>query len=98
MNRKTLEPALRHMPVVAVVVMVAADMAGHARLHERAECFLGGWLHNNVEGVGHEEKAKAFDEGIWFSRRRASRTVRGSRHLYGSPQDRRSHIELRKGV
>ena len=68
LNWKTFEAALPHMPVTVVVPMVAADVAGHPPLHERAEGGVGGWLHDQVEMIGHEADAEELD-GIFGFRR-----------------------------
>ena len=61
LNWKTFEAALPHMPVTVVVPMVAADVAGHPPLHERAEGVVGGRLHDEVEMIGHQADAEYFD-------------------------------------
>ena len=68
LNWKTFEAALPHMPVTVVVPMVAADVAGHPPLHERAEGSVGGRLHDEVKMIGHEAEAEELD-GIFGFRR-----------------------------
>lgn len=58
LNRKAFEAALPHMPMAPVMAMVAANVAGHPPLHERAECGGGGRLHEQVEMIGHEAEAE----------------------------------------
>ena len=68
LNRETFEAALPHMPVATVVPMIAADVAGHPPLHERAEGSVGGRLHDQVEMIGHEADAEEFDGVFGFCR------------------------------
>jgi hypothetical protein len=48
--------------------MIAADVAGHPPLHERAECRVGGRLHDQVEMIGHEADAEELDGVFGFRR------------------------------
>lgn len=61
LNRKTFEAALPHMPMASVVAMVAADVAGHPPLHERAKGGGGGRLHDEVKMIGHQADAEELD-------------------------------------
>jgi len=72
LNRKTFEATLPHMPMAPVMAMVAADVAGHPPLHERAEGGGGGWLHDQVEMIGHQAEAEELDGVLGF---RASEQV-----------------------
>jgi len=65
LNRKTFEATLPHMPVAAVVPMVAADVASHP-LHERAEGGVRGRLHDEVKMIGHEADAEELDGVFGF--------------------------------
>jgi len=66
LNRKTFEAALPHMTMAPVMAMVAADVTRHPPLHERAECGVGGRLHDQVEMIGHEAEAEDFDRVLRF--------------------------------
>lgn len=68
LNWETFEAALPHMPMALVMAMVAANMAGHPPLHERAKGDVGGWLHDEVEMIGHEADAEEFDGVFGFRR------------------------------
>ena len=68
LNRKTFEAALPHMPMATVMAMVAADVAGHPPLHERAEGSVGGRLHDQVEMIRHEADAEERDGVFGFRR------------------------------
>ncbi len=61
LNRKTFEATLPHMSMAPVMAMVAANVAGHPPLHERAECGGCGRLHDQVEMIGHQAEAKDSD-------------------------------------
>jgi hypothetical protein len=61
LNRKTLEAALPHMAVTVVVPMVAADVAGHPPLHERAQGRNSRGLHDQMEMIGHQAEAEDLD-------------------------------------
>jgi len=56
------------MPVAMVVPMVAADVAGHPPLHERAENGVGGRLHDQMKMIGHEADAEELDRILGFGR------------------------------
>jgi len=58
LNRETFEATLPHMSVTPVMAMVAADVARHPPLHERAEGSGSGRLHDQVEMIGHEAEAE----------------------------------------
>ena len=54
------------MTMAPVMAMVAADVTRHPPLHERAECGVGGRLHDQVEMIGHEAEAEDFDRVLRF--------------------------------
>ncbi len=66
LNRKAFEAALPHMSVPVVVPMVAADVAGHPPLHERAEGSVGGRLHDEVKMIRHQADAEELDGVFGF--------------------------------
>lgn len=68
LDRKTFESTLPHMPMTAVMPMVATDMAGHPPLHEEAQGYLSGRLHNQMEMIGHEADAEELDGVFGFCR------------------------------
>ena len=68
LNRETFEAALPHMPMAPVMAMVAADVAGHPPLHERAEGGVGGRLHDEVKMIGHQADAEELDGIFGFCR------------------------------
>lgn len=61
LNRKTFEAALPHMPMTSVMAMIAADMAGHPPLHERAQGCISHGLHDQMEMIGHQAEAEYLD-------------------------------------
>ena len=61
LNRKTLEAALPHMPMTAVVPMIAADMTGHPPLHEGAQRRGRGRLHHEMNMIRHQTEAQERD-------------------------------------
>ena len=61
LNRKTLEASLPDMPVTSVMPMIATDMTGHPPLHKRAEGGLSGWLHDQMEMIGHQAETENLD-------------------------------------
>jgi hypothetical protein len=61
LNRKTFEAALPHMAVTVVVPMVAADVAGHPPLHERAQGRNSRGLHDQMKMIGHQAEAEYLD-------------------------------------
>ena len=68
LNRKTFETALPYMPMAPVMAMIAADVARHPPLHERAEGSVDSRLHNLGEMIGHEADAEYFDRILRFCR------------------------------
>ncbi len=68
LNRKTFEAALPHMAVTVVVPMVAADVAGHPPLHERAQGRNRHGLHDQMEMIGHQAEAEDLDGMPGFGR------------------------------
>ena len=58
LNRETFESALPHMPVTAVVPMIATDMTGHPPVHEGAEGRITDWLEYKMKMVGHHAKGE----------------------------------------
>ena len=68
LNGKAFEPSLPHVPMTAVMPMVAADMTGHPPLHEGAQRSPCGRLHDEMKMIGHEAEAKEFDRVFGFRR------------------------------
>ena len=68
LNRKTFEAAVPHMPMAPVMAMVAADVAGHPPLHERAKAGVASRLPDQVEMIGHEAETDDFDQALRFRR------------------------------
>ena len=68
LNGKAFEPSLPHVPMTAVMPVVAADMTGHPPLHEGAQRSLCGGLHDEMKMIGHEAEAKEFDRVFGFRR------------------------------
>ena len=61
LNRKTFEVALPDMAMTPVMPMIAAHVAGHPPLHERAESGVGGRLHDQMKMIGYEADAEELD-------------------------------------
>jgi hypothetical protein len=61
LNGKAFEASLPHVPMTAVMPMIAADMTGHPPLHEGTQRSLCGGLHDEMKMIGHEAEAKEFD-------------------------------------
>ena len=68
LNGKTFEAALPHMPMTAVMPMVAADMTGHPPLHEGAERGVRHRLHDEMNMIRHQTEAQEFDGMFGFRR------------------------------
>jgi hypothetical protein len=76
LNRKTFEPPLLpHMPMTAVMPMLATDMAGHPPLHEGAQGCLGGRLHNQMEMISMRQTPKSFTVYLAFAAASKSRNA-----------------------
>ena len=67
LNRETFESALPHMPMTAVVPMIAPDMAGHPPVHEGAEGRLTDRLEHKMKMVGHHAKGEYLHGMLGFS-------------------------------
>ena len=66
LDRKTLESTLPHMPTAPVMLMVAADVAGHPPLHEGTQRRVDGWLNDQMKVIRHETDAKELDGVFGF--------------------------------
>jgi hypothetical protein len=75
---------LPHMAVTVVVPMVAADVAGHPPLHERAEGSVGGRLHDEVKMIRHQAEAEDLDgmPGFGSGEQVKKRNIRGRESLF----------------
>ena len=66
LNRETFESALPHMPMTAVVPMIATDMTGHPPVHEGAEGRVTDRLEDKMKMVGHQAKGEYLDGMLGF--------------------------------
>ena len=66
LNREAFETPLPHMPMTAVVPMIAADMTGHPPLHEGAERGVRHRLHDEMKMIRHQTEAQEFDGILGF--------------------------------
>jgi len=58
LDRKTLEPALPHVPTTPVLSAESSHMTRHPPLHEGTQCRLGHWLRDEMKVIRHETQAK----------------------------------------
>ena len=66
LNGEAFEPPLPHMPMTAVVPMIAADMTGHPPLHEGAERGFRQRLHDEMKMIRHQTEAQECDGMFGF--------------------------------
>ena len=68
LNGEAFETPLPHMPMTAVVPMIAADMTGHPPLHEGAERGFRQRLHDEMKMIRHQTEAQECDGILGFRR------------------------------
>ena len=68
LNGKAFEAPLPHMPMTAVVPMIAVDMTGHPPLHEGTERGFRHRLHDEMKMIRHQTEAKECDGMFGFRR------------------------------
>ena len=68
LNGEAFETPLPHMPMTAVVPMIAENMTGHPPLHEATQRRFRGRLHDEMKMIRHQTDAKEFDGMLGFCR------------------------------